>query len=92
MSSQEFDARYPYTNLAEFALSNQYKRPEIHPLLIDDRTGETISVYQMRRIIYSLHAGLKRFGLQRGDTVCVYSPNNVFTLATRLLYGLDVAK
>ncbi|KAI8141383.1 hypothetical protein BJV82DRAFT_618984 [Fennellomyces sp. T-0311] len=70
-----YTKHYEYTNIADMMLSNQAARPEYHPLFIDGKTGESITLYHFRRLVGLLHAGLKRFGLKKGDTVCFYAPN-----------------
>ncbi|KAI7882333.1 acetyl-CoA synthetase-like protein [Lichtheimia hyalospora FSU 10163] len=59
-------------------LSNQYKKPEHHTAFIDARTGESLSLYGLRRMTGTLHAGLLRYGLKKGDAVCTYIPNNIY--------------
>ena len=72
-----YSKHYDYTNIADLMLSNQMGRPEYHPLFIDALSGESITMYHFRRLVGLLHAGLKRFGLKKEDTVCFYSPNTV---------------
>ncbi|KAI9493745.1 4-coumarate-CoA ligase 2 [Zychaea mexicana] len=72
-----YSKQYPFTNIADMMLSNPMGRSEYHPLFIDARSGESITLYHLRRLVGCLHAGLKRFGLKKGDTVCFYSPNNI---------------
>ena len=75
--SDMYSKKYPFTNIAEMMLSNPMGRPEQHPLYIDARTGESITLFRFRQLVGFLHSGLKRFGLKQGDSVCFYSPNNV---------------
>ncbi|KAI9264247.1 hypothetical protein BDA99DRAFT_604667 [Phascolomyces articulosus] len=72
-----YDKRYPFTNVVDMMLSNPMGRPESHPLSIDAVTGETITLNNLRHMVGALHAGLRRFGLKQGDTVCFYAPNNI---------------
>ncbi|KAI9493746.1 hypothetical protein BDB00DRAFT_871993 [Zychaea mexicana] len=71
------DRRYKFTNVVDMMLSNPMGRPESKPLQIDARTGETITLNHLRHLVGAIHAGLRRFGLNKGDTVCLYSPNNI---------------
>ncbi|KAI9264248.1 hypothetical protein BDA99DRAFT_481480 [Phascolomyces articulosus] len=72
-----YTKKYKFTNIVDMMLSNPMGRPDHEPLFIDARTGESITQYHLHRLIGCLHAGLLRFGLKRGDTVCFYSPNNI---------------
>ncbi|KAI9264249.1 hypothetical protein BDA99DRAFT_559531 [Phascolomyces articulosus] len=73
-----YSKQYEFTNIADMMLGNTMGRPEHHPMFIDADTGESVTLYRFRLLIHHLHAGLKRFGLQRGDTVCIYTPNNIY--------------
>lgn len=78
MSNEDVYAKqYQYTNVVDMMLSNQYNKPEHHTAFIDARTGESLSLYGLRRLTGAFHAGLLRFGLKRGDAVCTFIPNNV---------------
>lgn len=79
MSNNEdvYAKQYEYTNVVDMVLSNQYKKPEHHTLFIDARTGESLTLYGLRRMTGTFHAALLRFGLKRGDAVCTFIPNNV---------------
>ena len=72
-----YDKHYPFTNVVDMMLSNPMGRPESKPLSIDAATGEAITLNHLRHLVGAFHAGLRRFGLKKGDTVCFYSPNNV---------------
>ena len=72
-----YSKQYLFTNVAEMMLSNSMNRPEHYPMFINADTGESITLYYFRQLVHYFHAGLKRFGLERGDTVCIYTPNNV---------------
>ena len=76
-SGDVYAKRYEYTNVVDLMLSNQYKKPEHHTAFIDARTGESLSLYGLRRMTGTFHAGLLRYGLKKGDAVCTYIPNNV---------------
>ncbi|KAI8141384.1 hypothetical protein BJV82DRAFT_580395 [Fennellomyces sp. T-0311] len=72
-----YEKHYEFTNIADLAFSNPLGRPETHPLQVDAETGETITLNHLRHLVGAFHAGLRRFGLNKGDTVCFYSPNNI---------------
>ncbi|KAI7857863.1 hypothetical protein BDC45DRAFT_565768 [Circinella umbellata] len=72
-----YTKNYPFTNIADMMLSNPMGRAEHEPLFIDAHTGESITLFHLRRMVGSIHFGLKKFGLEKGDTVCFYSPNNI---------------
>lgn len=73
---QTHPRQYAYTNLVDLVLSNPTNKPETHPLYIDANTGESITSYDLKRLVPAVHAGLKNLGFQRGDRLCVFSPNN----------------
>ncbi|KAI7847802.1 hypothetical protein BDC45DRAFT_525161 [Circinella umbellata] len=72
-----YDKHYPFTNVVDMMLSNPMGRPETKPLSIDAITGEAITLNHLRHLVGAFHAGLRRFGLKKGDAVCFYSPNNI---------------
>ncbi|KAI7848136.1 hypothetical protein BDC45DRAFT_524106 [Circinella umbellata] len=76
--SDMYSKQYSFTNIAELMLSNPMGRPEQHPLYVDALTGESITLFRFRQLVGLLHAGLKRFGLKQGDSICFYSPNNIY--------------
>ncbi|KAI9264246.1 hypothetical protein BDA99DRAFT_51740 [Phascolomyces articulosus] len=72
-----YDKQYKFTNVVDMLLSNPLGRPESKPLCIDGVTGETITLNNLRHLVGAFHAGLRRFGLKQGDTICLYTPNNI---------------
>ncbi|KAG2217938.1 hypothetical protein INT45_004065, partial [Circinella minor] len=64
-----YSKQYKFTNVAEIMLSNPMGRPQHHPMFADAYTGESITLYYFRQLVHYFHAGLKRLGLKRGDTI-----------------------
>ncbi|GAN08179.1 4-coumarate-CoA ligase [Mucor ambiguus] len=68
---------YKYTNLVDLVLSNDQGISGDKPVYIDANTDETVSYAQLKTLIRQATAGFQRIGLQRGDCVCVFSPNHL---------------
>ncbi|KAI8636202.1 hypothetical protein BD408DRAFT_448600 [Parasitella parasitica] len=68
---------YNYTNLVDLVLSNDRNVPDSKPIYIDANTDDSVSYGELKKLIRQATAGFQRIGLQRGDCVCVYSPNHL---------------
>lgn len=67
----------PQTGLTRFLFSNPYAVPDTKPIFIDTESDRTITYGQLRSMVMRLNAGLRRHGMKKGETLCIFSPNQV---------------
>lgn len=67
----------PQTGLTRFVFSNINAIPDEQPIFIHAESGDTIRYGQLRGMTLRVNAGLRRHGLKKGDTLCIYSANQV---------------
>ncbi|KAI7890689.1 4-coumarate-CoA ligase 2 [Mucor mucedo] len=71
------EREYGYTNLVDLVLSNDRKVSDNHPIYIDGSTEETLSFGELKQLVGKATAGLMNLGLKKGDSLCLYTPNNI---------------
>lgn len=71
------EKEYGYTNLVDLVLSNDRNISDNHPIYIDASTEETLSLGELKQLVGKATAGLMDLGLKKGDSLCLYTPNNV---------------
>ncbi|GAB5585501.1 hypothetical protein Unana1_00401 [Umbelopsis nana] len=67
----------PQTGLTRFVFSNINAIPDEQPIFIHAESGDTIRYGQLRGMTLRINAGLRRHGLKKGDTLCIYSANQI---------------
>lgn len=68
---------YEFTNLVDLVLTNSRNTSDSHPLYIDADTEESINYGDFKRLVKQATFGFLDIGIKKGDSICVYSPNNV---------------
>lgn len=68
---------YDYTHLVDLVLSNDRNISDDHPIYIDGGTGESLSYGELKLLIRRATSGLLDIGMKKGDSLCLYAPNNV---------------
>lgn len=71
------EKQYGYTNLVDLVLSNDRNISEDHPIYIDASTEESLSFGELKTLVRRATSGLLDLGMKKGDSLCLYTPNNV---------------
>ncbi|KAI8095185.1 hypothetical protein BDF21DRAFT_405361 [Thamnidium elegans] len=68
---------YEYTNLVDLVLTNSRNTSDNHPLYIDADTEESINYGDFKKLVRQATFGFFKNGMKKGDSLCLYTPNNL---------------